>query len=83
MVGGLWLCLMCGRWRWSGIALVLWWVARHPLETAAEYINLRYWRLFAVRLPDGQLEESQTSRNKFAESKWLQEDLQGNLIHWS
>ena len=22
MVGGLWLCLMRGRWRWSGIALV-------------------------------------------------------------
>ena len=34
-----------------------------------------------MRLPDGRLGLSQTSRNKFAASKWLQEDLQGNLIY--
>jgi hypothetical protein len=40
-------------------------------------------KLFAVRLPGGRLGLSKTSWNKFAASKWLQDDGKRKLIHWS
>ena len=39
MVGDLWLCLMRGRWRWSGIALVFMVGCSPSPDTAAGYIN--------------------------------------------
>lgn len=83
MVGGLWLCLMRGRWRRSGIALVLGGLLAIPLTPRPDILINETGKLFAVRLPDGRLGLSHTSRNKFAASKWLQEDGQRNLVHWS
>lgn len=83
LVGGLWLCLMHGRWRWSGIALVLGGLIAIPLTPRPDILINDTGKLFAVRLPDGRLGLSQTSRNKFAAGKWLQQDGQQNVVHWS
>tara|TARA_E500000331_G_scaffold7945_1_gene7664 strand:- start:4907 stop:5287 length:381 start_codon:yes stop_codon:yes gene_type:complete len=40
-------------------------------------------KLLVVELSDGRLGRSQTSRNIFVASKWLQKDVLRNLIRWS
>ena len=82
LFGGLWLCLMRGRWRWSGIVLMLGGLIAIPLTPRPDILINDTGKLFAVRLPDGRLGLSHTSRNKFAAGKWLQQDGQQNVIHW-
>jgi len=83
MVGGLWLCLMRGSRLSSKIAMVFGGLLAIPLTPRPDILIYDTGKLFAVELPDGPLGLSQASRNIFVASKWLQEDVLRNLIHWS
>ena len=83
VIGGLWLCLWHGRWRYWGVAgiaagmLALAWPRLGPDVLVSED-----GRLMAVRGADGELALSEPRRDRFTRDIWLRADGRPQAIPW-
>jgi len=73
-LGGLWLCLWRGRWRWGGMAALLAGLLTIPLAPRPDILISDTGRLMAVRLADGGLGLSSRRVERFTAERWLRAD---------
>ena len=81
-LGGLWLCLWRGRWRYIGLVGIFGGVLSGSVATLPDILISESGRLAAVRLDDGRYVLSSTSREKFSGGQWLRSVGQNQTELW-
>lgn len=81
-LGGLWLCLWRGRWRYIGFIGILGGVLSGSVVASPDILISESGRLAAVRLDDGRYVLSSTSREKFSAGQWLRLAGQDRIELW-
>jgi competence protein ComEC len=71
-LGGLWLCLWRGSWRYGGGVLIVAGWASLALATSPDILVDGRARVIAIRTPDGGLALSSTRTARFERMSWLQ-----------
>jgi len=69
-LGGLWLCIWMGRWRWWGLALVALGIANIAVTRPPDLLIAGDMRLVAVRAPDGSYLPSATRGEAAVADTW-------------
>ncbi|HEY3916365.1 MAG TPA: ComEC/Rec2 family competence protein [Stellaceae bacterium] len=69
-LGGLWLCIWLGRWRWWGLALIALGIANIALTRPPDLLVASDMRLIAVRAPDGAYLPSASRREAALADQW-------------
>ena len=74
ILGGLWLLLWHGRWRFFGLAAIAGGLAMAPLKARPDLLVGRDGQLVALRAPDGHLAALPAPQSKFELTRWLESD---------
>jgi competence protein ComEC len=69
-LGGLWLCIWLGRWRWWGLALIVLGIANIAVTRPPDLLIAGDMRLVAVRAPDGSYLPSATRGEAAVADTW-------------
>jgi competence protein ComEC len=69
-LGGLWLCIWLGRWRWWGLALIALGIANIAVTRPPDLLIAGDMRLIAVRAPDGTYLPSATRGESAVADTW-------------
>ncbi|HLI20688.1 MAG TPA: ComEC/Rec2 family competence protein [Stellaceae bacterium] len=69
-LGGLWLCIWLGRWRWWGLAPIAIGIANAALTRPPDVLIAGDMRLIAVRAPDGAYLPSATRGEAALNDEW-------------
>lgn len=81
-LGGLWLALWLGRWRYLGLAGIVAGIAAIPLTPRPDILIADSGRLMAVRLSDGALSLSSSRLERYAADLWLESVGQVERRYW-
>jgi competence protein ComEC len=81
-LGGLWLCLWRGRWRYLGVIGVVCGALSGSITKLPDVLISESGRLAAVRLEDGRYVLSNTMRERFSGRQWLRSTGQKNTEFW-
>lgn len=81
-VGGLWLCLWRGRWRWAGVPVFALALLSPVLSPSPDLLIDGKGKLFAVRTAAGELALSSRRSARFTGDIWLRRDGQSVSAPW-
>lgn len=81
-LGGLWLCLWRGRWRYAGLLGLVAGLASPWMLQGPDILISDDGRLMAVRMADGRLSVSESRREKRTAEDWLEQEGQGASLYW-
>ncbi len=81
-IGGLWLCLWQGRWRFLGAAAVALGLSGPALTRPPDILVAADGKLMAVRVPDGTLALSPGRGSRFTREMWLRRAGQSAPQPW-
>ena len=81
-LGGLWLCLWRGGWRYCGIIGVVAGLVSIPLTPRPDVLVSDTGKLMAVRLADGSLSLSDRRKEKWTGRIWLERNGQKGSSFW-
>jgi competence protein ComEC len=81
-LGGAWLCLWRGRWRYAGAAAVLAGMASVAMPSLPDVLIDADAKVVGVRMPDGGLAFSPTRAAKFEQARWLQQAGMRKAAPW-
>jgi hypothetical protein len=83
VIGGLWLCLMRGRWRWLGTAVLPVAALLVLLDRPPDLLIAADGSVVAVRDMDGRLRLSDARKGGIAVDTWLERNAQKERLSWS
>jgi competence protein ComEC len=83
VIGGLWLCLMRGRWRWLGTAVLPVAALLVLLDRPPDLLIAADGSVVAVRDMDGRLRLSDARKGGIAVDTWLERNAQTERLSWS
>jgi competence protein ComEC len=83
VIGGLWLCLMRGRWRWLGLAVLPVTAFLIVLDRPPDLLIATDGSVVALRDREGYLRLSDTRKGGIAVESWLEGNGQRERLAWS
>jgi competence protein ComEC len=83
IIGGLWLCLMRGRWRWLGLAVLPVTALLIALQRPPDLLIATDGSVVALRDGDGRLRLSDPRKGGIAVDAWLEGNAQRERLAWS
>lgn len=81
-LGGLWLCLWRGNWRWFGVPIFIFGLLSPAMAPSPDVLVDRKGKLFAVRDTNDDLALSTRKAARFTGDIWLRRNAQRDAVPW-